>query len=68
MEDYREQHQRNKAENSVSRAMEAYLRSDPESSHKKELAAIAYGKLLAFYSLDLIDEDDFHKYRHFLGY
>lgn len=60
MEDYREQHQRNKAENSVSRAMEAYLQSDPDSSHKKELAAI--------YSLDLIDEDDFHEYRHFLGY
>ena len=37
-------------------------------ARKRELAAIAYGKLLAYYNLDLINGKDFHVYRHILGY
>ena len=58
---------KNKAADSVSRAIEAYAMAI-SVARKRELAAIAYGKLLAYYNLDLIDGKDFHIYRHILGY
>ncbi len=59
--------QKNKAADSVSRAIEAYAMAI-SVARKRELAAIAYGKLLAYYNLDLINGKDFHVYRHILGY
>ena len=59
--------QKNKAADSVSRAIEAYAMAI-SVARKRELAAIAYGKLLAYYNLDLIKGKDFHVYRHILGY
>lgn len=59
--------QKNKAVDSVSRAIEAYAMAI-SVARKRELAAIAYGKLLAYYNLDLINGKDFHVYRHILGY
>ena len=59
--------QKNKAADSVSRAIEAYAMAI-SVARKRELAAIAYGKLLAYYNLDLLNGKDFHVYRHILGY
>ena len=59
--------QKNKAADSVSRAIQAYTAAI-SNVRKQELAAIAYGKLLAYYNLDLINDQEFHVYRHTLGY
>lgn len=59
--------QRGKAASALGRAAQAFEQARGKAQGW-ELGAIGYGKLLAYYGLGLVDENDFRKWRKFFGY